>query len=92
MKQLFLPGRFFWVLGALIVLFVLSFWLPPLFPLAQAVFVLFLAALLLDGILLYSNTTQLSAQRVLPKVFGLGDENEVVLNLDSKAAFTLSLT
>ena len=91
MKQLFLPGRFFWVLGALIVLFVLSFWLPPLFPLAQAVFVLFLAALLLDGILLYSNTTQLSAQRVLPKVFGLGDENEVVLNLDSKAAFTLSL-
>jgi len=92
MKQLFLPNRFFWVLGALVVLFVVSFWLPPLFPVAQAVFVLFLAALLLDGILLYSNTTQINAQRVLPKVFGLGDENEVAVQLDSATSFPLSVT
>ena len=92
MKQLFLPNRFFWVLGALVVLFVVSFWLPPLFPVAQAIFVLLLAALLLDGILLYSNTTQINAQRVLPKVFGLGDENEVVVQLDSATSFPLSVT
>jgi len=92
MKQLFLPNRFFWVLGALVVLFVVSFWLSPLFPVAQAVFVLFLAALLLDGILLYSSTTQLSAQRVLPKVFGLGDENEVAVQLDSATSFPLFVT
>lgn len=92
MKQLFLPNRFFGVLAALVVLFVVSFWLPLLFPLAQAVFVLFLAALLLDGILLYGKTTQLNARRVLPKVFGLGDENEVSVQLESDTPYLLFIS
>jgi uncharacterized protein (DUF58 family) len=92
MKQLFLPNRFFWVLGGLAVLFVISFWLPPLFAFAQALFVLLLAALLLDAILLYGNTTQLTARRVLPKVFGLGDENEVVVQIESRTPYALHLS
>ena len=41
LKNLYLPNRFFWLFGALALFFVLSFALPFLYPVAQAVFCTF---------------------------------------------------
>jgi len=91
MKQLFLANRFFWLFGALAVLFVLSFWLPPFYPVAQVLFVLCLSAVLLDAILLFGRQMEVRAQRQTPKVFGLSDQNTVHIWLENASPLPLRI-
>jgi uncharacterized protein (DUF58 family) len=92
MKQLFLANRFFWLFGALAVLFVLSFWLPPFYPVAQVLFVLGLSAVLLDAILLFGRQMEVHAQRQTPKIFGLSDQNTVHIRVENASPLPLRLS
>ena len=83
MKNLYLTNRFFWLFGALVVLFVISFWAPLLFPVAQGIFVLALALVLLDAALLFNRRVELHAERQLPRIFNLADANAVKLEVEA---------
>jgi len=92
MRDLYLSHRFFYLFGGLILLFVAGFPLPPLFPLAQAALVLVLALIGLDAWLLFREDKLVEATRHLPKVFSLGDQNAVRINLRNPTAQPLRLT
>ncbi|MCB0580976.1 MAG: DUF58 domain-containing protein, partial [Phaeodactylibacter sp.] len=92
MKNLYLTNRFFWLFGALAVFFVVSFWAPLLFPVAQGVFVLALALLVLDAALLFNRRLALRGERFLPRIFNLGDANSVRLELENRSRLPLSIT
>ena len=89
MRTVFLHQRFFASLGLLAALFVLGFALPPLFPIAQALLVVWVAVLALDAWLLYGRSFDLSGQRRLPAVFSLGDPNPVYVHLESRSSVLL---
>ena len=89
MKTVFLHQRFFASLGLLAALFVLGFALPPLFPIAQALLVVWVAVLALDAWLLYGRSFDISGQRRLPAVFSLGDPNPVYVHLESRSSVLL---
>jgi uncharacterized protein (DUF58 family) len=89
MRTVFLHQRFFASLGLLAALFVLGFALPPLFPIAEALLVVWVAVLALDAWLLYGRSFDLSGQRRLPAVFSLGDPNPVYVHLESRSSVLL---
>lgn len=92
MKNLFLTNRLFWLLGAFIALFGLSFAVPWLFPVVQALFVLALAIIGLDIWILFNKNTQVAAGRELPKLFNLGDSNPVKLHLYNNSNLKLNIS
>ncbi|MDX1941767.1 MAG: DUF58 domain-containing protein [Saprospiraceae bacterium] len=92
MKNLFLTNRFFWLLGALVVLFAGSFAFLYLFPMVQALFVLVLAIIALDIWMLFNKNVQVNADRELPKLFNLGDPNPVKLHLYNNSNIKLNIS
>ncbi len=91
MKAIYLTNRFFQTFGGLALLFVISFWLPVLLPVAKAVFVLLLALAILDALLLFGQNCEVEAARHTPKIMGLGDQNPIQLELNSAANLPLSV-
>lgn len=91
LKAVFLPPRFFWITASLTLLFVISFPLKFLFPVAQAITLLFLAVVLTDIFLLFNRNLQVTAQRKLPKLFSLGDPNPIKLQIKNDYALGLKL-
>lgn len=92
LKRLYLPNRFFWLFGALALFFVLSFALPFLYPVAQAVFVLALALVILDISLLFRKGVAIKCRRRLPKLFSLGDFNPVKIELTNQSGTKLFIS
>lgn len=75
----------------LVVLFVASFWMPSLFPAAQALFVLALALVLLDLLLLFNRRVAVRCERKPPRIFNLGEPNTVRLELENQSGLQLSI-
>ncbi|MCB9281687.1 MAG: DUF58 domain-containing protein [Lewinellaceae bacterium] len=92
LKTLYLSNRFFTALGLLAALFALGFPYPPLFLAAQGAFVLFLALLLVDAFVLFNRGMDIKIRRRLPKVFGLGDDNPVRIELTNRSSVPVWLT
>lgn len=90
-RQLYLSNRFFAVFSGLAALFVAGFWLFPLFVLAQVLFVLALALLILDGLMLFARPLRIRLRRKLPKVLSLGDATEVVIELKNRTSIPIQL-
>lgn len=91
MKNLYLTNRFFWLFGATALLFVVSFWAPAAFPVVQGVFVLALALVVLDVVLLFNRKVELACERRLPKIFNLGGLNAVQLRVENRSRLPLSI-
>ncbi len=91
MKNLYLSNRFFLLFGVVILLFVSAFPFGFLFPVAQTVFVLAAAISIADGILLFNKNIRLKVRRRLPKIFSLGDENQVTLEITNDSPRALDL-
>ncbi len=81
MKNLYLTNRFFWLLGAFVLLFAGSFAVSVLFAVLQALFVMAWVLVGLDYWLLFNKNVKVNAERELPKLFNLGDPNPVKLHL-----------
>lgn len=90
MKHLFLTNRLFILLGTLIIAMVCGFFVPLLFPVAQALTALALGLIILDYILLFSPQVRAGARRAAPKVLSLGDENNIRLEIENLANIPLS--
>lgn len=91
-SHLYLTNRFFWVFGAIIVLFCLSFPFPILFPTTQALLVFTMTITLLDCIILFSKKVAIDCQRSLPNMLSLGDANRISLHLKNLSTLTLKTT
>jgi len=92
LKNLYLTNRFFGLMGSLVVLFIISFWVEFLFPVAQGLFVMALALILLDGFLVFNRNVVLAVERKLPKIFNLGDVNKAELYLENDSRIQLNIT
>jgi uncharacterized protein (DUF58 family) len=89
---MFLTNRFFWLFGAIIVLFALAYPFGFMFPLAQTVLTLVCLLSLVDAALLYIRKPALTCIRKLNPVFSLSDPNPVEIRLENNGNLRLSLT
>ncbi len=85
MNQTYLTNRFFILFGGIIGLFVFSFPVPFLFPLAQTALVLAIVVVATDVLLLFNKSIAIKCRRRLPKVLSLGDESLVKIELHNES-------
>ncbi len=89
MKNLFLADRFFYFFGAITLVFVASFMLDGLFIIAQLFLMIAVIVVLVEGFLLFRDAIDVEVERVVPKVFSLSDENEIILKVKNLSNETL---
>src|SRR6185295_15543062 len=90
-KPLFFGRRFYWTFVAVILLFVLSYNWPVLYPVAQITGLFFVAMVLLDYSLLFFRKEGLKVQRMVSDRFSNGDLNKVQLSITNRFHFRISL-
>ncbi|HKH61158.1 MAG TPA: DUF58 domain-containing protein [Flavitalea sp.] len=89
-KPLFFSRRFYWTMVGIIILFVLSYSLPVLFPISQLVLLVFALLVLLDYVILFSGAG-LNMHRILPDTFSNGDENNVEIVIKNRYPFKVRI-
>jgi uncharacterized protein (DUF58 family) len=85
--DLFLRQRFFIALAALILLFIIGFYVPPLFEISIAVFFVFFIFSLIDYSILFFTKRFVDAQRITGHRFSNGDENPIDLIVKNEFRF-----
>ncbi len=90
MRDLFLTNRFFYFFGAICVAFVLSFWVDGLFIFVQLLLLVGVVTAFVEGFLLFSEAINVEAERVVPSVFSLSDENEILLKINNRSTQELT--
>ncbi|MCF8244194.1 MAG: DUF58 domain-containing protein [Saprospiraceae bacterium] len=92
MRNLYLSDRFFLLFGLMAVLFALGYVVPTLYPVAIGAFCVVVALVLADVILLFGKNVSVTAERKLPKLLSLSDENTVELRISNLSPRPLRLT
>ena len=82
--------RVFYVLALFIVLFLFSYWVHTLYPIALVGLFLLAIITLFDSILLFKKRDGILATRQLPEKFSNSDLNEVPLSIQNKYGFTIT--
>ncbi len=90
-RNTYLSDRFFWLFGVVIGLFALSFYVPIIFPLIQAVLLLSIILFITDWILIFSNLVEVKLNRYVPKLMSLGDPNKIYIIIDNYSSFRLEI-
>lgn len=90
-RALYIRNLFFQVILGLVSLFILGFFFSVLYPIAKALFFVFLAALLVDLLLLYGTGAGIKARRFAPEKLSNGDENEIRLFIENHYPFDVRL-
>jgi uncharacterized protein (DUF58 family) len=81
LKHLYLTNRFFYVMGVVIIIMMLSYAFPFLLAVAQTSVVLFVVVCLIDLVLLFNKKVVIDVHRETPPVLSLGDDNEIRLTI-----------
>lgn len=92
MRNLYLSNRFFLLFGIVAVVFALGYVVPALYPVGIGLFCAAMAVTVIDMVLLFGKNVHVTAERHLPKLFSLSDENKVELNITNHAPRPLRLT
>ncbi|MEP6712625.1 MAG: DUF58 domain-containing protein [Ferruginibacter sp.] len=79
--DLFVTLRFYIVAGACILIFVLAFFLPQVFPLAKIIFVAFLLLAVADYFFLFLTGKKPEAERIVSDRLSNGDNNTITLRI-----------
>src|SRR5689334_10937334 len=88
---LFFGRRFYWSFVAVILLYVLSYNWPVLYPVAQVGLWFFVAMVLLDYSLVFLRREGLSIERIVSDRFSNGDINKVQLNITNLFHFRIQI-
>src|SRR6185503_9380652 len=91
LKTLFFNNRFFWAIGLIVVLFLVSFYAPQLFGPAQIVLVVFLLLLATDVMFLFAFRGKPGAQRIIAERMSNGDRNPVAQQIKNTYPFTVKM-
>ena len=76
-KSLYIHNTFFWYIAILAGCFMLSFWIPVLYPIAWILTMVLLGLFLFDIYLLYVNSKGVVAERNLPRKLSNSDLNPI---------------
>lgn len=88
-KALYLNTRLFWVVSAIIVLFVAGFALPWLFAVSKFLLFLFIIIIIVDiGLLFRPGIKGIYARRITPERFSNGDNNDIYIYIENHYDFT----
>ena len=88
-KHLYLPHLIFWVLGVITCLFVLSFAVDALFPIAQILLALLAFLLLIDASLLFNAKLKVDGKRSTPKIMSLGNDQSIYWQFENNTSLPL---
>lgn len=86
-RSLYLQPRFYYAGVGLVVLFGISYFVPPLFGIAQLGIGILVLLLLLDMLFLYMGRKKIRASRILPEKFSNGDRNTVSVEITNLYPF-----
>ncbi len=90
-KPFYIQPRFFYAGIGIVVLFVLSYFIPVLFNMAQlAIFVLILL-FIIDFLIVFSGKNKMEATRILPDKFSNGDKNLIELKINNNYPISIYL-
>lgn len=81
-KSIYFQQRVFWAIFAIAGLFLFSFWIPELYVVTWLISVLFLIAVFVDAVVLFSKKG-ISAERILPEKFSNSDLNPVTVRIQN---------
>lgn len=91
LKALYIHTTFFWYLAVLCAVFILSFWIKGLYPLAWVGTLLLAALFLFDVYLLFATGKGVEADRSLPRKMSNSDPNTVHLYFTSFYPFSTGM-
>lgn len=86
-KSFYLNNIVYYIAGAAVVIFVLSYFEPALFRTAWLILMLLGIAVAVDALLAYSKRKGIEAERILTDRFSIGDPNKVTLWLENNYGF-----
>ena len=89
--DLFITTRFYLVVGICIILFIMSFFYPPLFIVPKICWYVLLVLLMIDYFFLFIMCKSPEVKRMMAERFSNGDENKVTLQLFNTMPFELDL-
>ncbi len=87
LKSLYIHKQLYIYLAVASVCFLLSYWLPALYPIAWIMVVIIIVVLLIDLILLYQPKQAINARRLLPDKFSNSDNNPVPITITNNYNF-----
>lgn len=90
-KQLYLNNLFFYVVMAIVVLFVVANFVPAIYNATWLVLYIFLGFALIDFLLLFATNQRFSATRIVPEKLSNGDENLIKITVESGYSFPAKL-
>ncbi|MCA0959160.1 DUF58 domain-containing protein [Muricauda ruestringensis] len=86
-RSLYIHNIFFRYIAVLSACFVISFWVPVIYPIAWLLVYLLLALSILDLYLMFATKNGIRAQRNLPQKLSNSDQNKLAVQLTSKFPF-----
>lgn len=89
--DLFLPTRFYLAAGCCALVFILSFFLSWLYPLAQVILAVYILLLLVDYVFLFFAGRPPAVNRIIQDRLSNGDENKVVLRIRNRMSFRVHM-
>lgn len=89
--NLYLTNRFYLVVGCCIVLFIISFFYPPIFVLPVICWYIFLILLVADYVFLFLVSKEPEAKRIMAERFSNGDDNKVMLQVTNTMPFKVNM-
>lgn len=89
--DLFLPTRFYLVVGICIVFFIVSFYYPPFFIVPKTMWYLILALTAIDYVFLFFIGGNPTAKRMMAERFSNGDENKITLQVVNNKPFETNI-
>ncbi|HET9746308.1 MAG TPA: DUF58 domain-containing protein [Chitinophagaceae bacterium] len=91
LKALFFNNRFFWTIGVIAILFLISFFYSQLFEPVKVLFVVFLLLLATDIMFLFAFKGKPQANRIIAERMSNGDKNPVALHVKNTYPFTVKM-
>lgn len=92
LKSFYIHNTFFTYIAILAACFVLSYWLPVLYPISWLLILLVLALFLFDIYLLYTSGKAIHAERILPRKLSNSDLNPIRIKFNSQYDFMAYLS
>ena len=86
-KSFYLNKIVYYIAGVAAAVFVLSYFFPPLFRMAELILLLLAVAVVIDALLIYGKKHGFVASRSTAGRFSIGDDNKVVLTMENKYPF-----
>lgn len=90
-KNLFVSIRFYLLAGVCALIFILSFFMDFLFPVAKIIFAVFILLTLADMFFLFVTGRKPDGQRVMSERLSNGDDNIIELNIKNNNSFGVNM-